>query len=1293
MPVTSTHISGMIGGQQAMFGNFASYAQQISPGYSGPPPAYGGAGGAGGGGSPFEPSPLSSDPMFMTAGSRTMSGIGNVGLPAAYAGLSMGGMMLPGRVGRAFGALDPFTSSARAFGSASGLTAGNAGIMSNLGGIARGGAGNLLRSGLAGGAAAAARFMPWMMAAQAAQYGMGQMMTGAQQHGQVHGFLQQQMRFQNPMSETGFGFTREQTGQITGMMRDLASRDMMTNMGELNRIMGAGVQSGMFRAVQDVKSFKRKFTQTVDALKEIAKTMNTTLEGAMPFFQGARQQGFWTPQDIMRNAQQTKATAVATGMSVAQVQQLSSQGAAMAQSVGALGATGAEGMMQTAQLVGGGLRGGAISERGLFEATGQRGPAGVASLAGTLQAATTRFARGRVGRWFLAGLGGRGFRGLDEGMIDAMQSGAYSIGDIGRMARGNIGREGAFNFVENERNLRGDLIRQGPAAQLGFVRTVMGRHLYGESSKSRYITRRLMRRYFGVGGRQADMLAKLAREAPRIMEQNMSRSASMLDQEARNRDELMMHSWEGFKRRAGRWWEERVSKPLQEMGQGISQRISDWWEDVTNKVWGRGARRYRFRGMEAGMVRALQRSNMGDTQAMTRMFGTQEERMQGLDASGLTGAGGLGEVGGFTGAMGTLGSGWGNVSTRGWGALAEGTQGTETNRRIEALRRLGVGEYGFKSEEERQKALKSGQYYSGRTVSYLEGQGGKEGVGQYTHRAMAKADVERTAQQVYAGQTGHITRRGATALGFSSVKQAKASLAEARKEMDSAEFRREAFMVSKPGESGVSQADRMIKAIENGEMGGEGLKKLLSTARTQQEKRFRLAAAQSRDMRGARGGIDLGDEVKELGLRGGKLDMYADERVITERLEANEAAVAYAMAPMAAEIDNLAAKSQFWLGNMASFARWNMRQQTGTTMSPHKIRKVMEKGGDELKEAVAMYGAGRTPEEKEANREKARGIIAKLAMDKDKFTADESEILKGMINPKSAQAAGIQVAMDEWGKNLRTRNRMISHEVISRRMNRFVTSMGENSERIMDAMDRIQVKGDRGIGTVVRELTETTDVARHQELLEELVTTAQTGDPLQMRRAAAAIKGMQGGEAIYMALRGGAEMRQAVSDLTGRRRFAGRQAGMANLMLGGFGGRVSAEQMAAMRKGGVEADEARADILNEIKDKTMRDKAATFLDAWKRGDANEMQKLSRQSVMNRVISQFGAPGKDLISQAMKTTDAGEIVGKLGSRSGMHMELTRQTALLEAINSAVGGKEDVIGNKKGGQGGKDKQAEG
>jgi len=148
-----------------------------------------------------------------------------------------------------------------------------------------------------------------------------------------------------------------------------------------------------------------------------------------------------------------------------------------------------------------------------------------------------------------------------------------------------------------------------------------------------------------------------------------------------------------------------------------------------------------------------------------------------------------------------------------------------------------------------------------------------------------------------------------------------------------------------------------------------------------------------------------------------------------------------------------------------------------------------------------------------------------------------------------------------------------------------------------------------------------------------------------------------------------------------------------NLMLGGFGGRISPEQMEAIRKGGAAADEAQRKILGDIKDDQMKGRAQSFLDAWRNKKPEEMEKLARESIMNRVVGQFGAPGKDLISKAMKKVEAGDIVGKLGSSSGMHMELTRQTALLESINQAIGKNKKVLGNPTGGQGSKDASAEG
>ena len=199
-------------------------------------------------------------------------------------------------------------------------------------------------------------------------------------------------------------------------------------------------------------------------------------------------------------------------------------------------------------------------------------------------------------------MGNKGFKGIDAGAMQRFTSGGMSLGEIGGQARKNIGKEGAFNFVMNEENLRGELIKQGPEAQLGLIRTLVGGRLYGESGKDKYITRRLMQRYFGTSAKQSDMLAQLARDAPNIAKENEARDASALDQQVRNRDEMMDRSWDGIKRQAGKWWDETVKEPLQKFGAEMGRSISHWYEQMADKFWGRTSARHKLRGDRKSVV-------------------------------------------------------------------------------------------------------------------------------------------------------------------------------------------------------------------------------------------------------------------------------------------------------------------------------------------------------------------------------------------------------------------------------------------------------------------------------------------------------------------------------------------------------------------------------------------------------------------------------------------------------------------------------------------------------------------
>lgn len=810
MPLSSHQVGSMIGGQQAMFGNFASYAHQISPGGGGGMPTYQNP--MAGTEMPYAAPPVGHD-YGMNIGARAVNTMGHQVLPGMATAAMIGGSFLPGMAGRAFGAMDPIGAGLMGAGAATGVGFGQAGMFSRagwgnlasgIGNIAKGGIGNIARAGLAGIGGAATAALPVMAIGGAMRYATGQIAEGAQFQNQVQGLLQNQFRHVNPSSMSGFGFDRRQGAEVADMVRTMGHSDMMSSPQELLRVMKQGTQMGLYRSVQDVKEFKKRFKETVDTLKEVAETMNTTLEGAMPFLQAARKQGFWTPQDIQRSAQMTRSTAATTGMSVAQTQQMMAQGAQMARSIGAQGWTGAMGMQQSLNLVGGGLRAGTINSSELSEATGGlTGTNAVQALGGTLQAATTRFAASRQGRWALAALGNKNFSGFDAGASALMSSGLMGLGEIGSRARKNIARGGAFNFVMNEKNLRGQLAKQGPAAQLGFISSIIGDRLHGTSAKDQYITRRMMKRYFGVGGRQADLLAKLARDAPRIMEENRTRTGALMDQEERNREQIMDKSYEGLKRKMSSWWDQNIKDPLQKIGAEMSNGISDWWERTTDKFWGRAPRQDRFRGLTRAGTHAMQNSILGDTGTMERTFGKA-----------------------------------GNLEN----LLGRSSIGDDTNR---AFRH------------------KVGLFDSMHTIAQkMTGQGEYSFVTQAEHEA---------GSAVLSRGIGGLDARKARTLGFGGLDEAKTAMGDAQKEMGSAEYIRGVAALRKQGLSGQQLTRRVAAEVRAGRLGGESMRALVGKEGelTTNQLQYRMGGSISAAMRG--GIADIGTEARDklLDMKGG----------------------------------------------------------------------------------------------------------------------------------------------------------------------------------------------------------------------------------------------------------------------------------------------------------------------------------------------------------------------------------------------------------------------------------------
>jgi hypothetical protein len=1245
-------MSGMIGGQQAMFGNFASYAQQISPtGGQGPMPTYQNP--MQGAGEAFAPNPLASN-MGMQMGPQAISAAGNIGLPAVASGAMLAGSFLPGRAGRVIGGLDPFTQGLRGFGQGMGWMRG-AGVGANMSRLASLGGGGMLRAGLGGIGGAAARAVPMLALAQAAQYGVGQMVQGAQFQNQVGGFLQNQFRFVNPESRTGFGFTREQQGQIGGMVREMGHSDMMTGPQELLRVMKGGAQMGLFRAVQDVKEFKKRFTDMVGALKEVATTMNTTMEGAMPFFQQARGMGFWTPMDITRHAQQARATAATTGMSVQQVQQQMSAGTQMARSVGAMGYQGAQGMATSMQVAGGMLRGGLVSEQQMAEAYGTTDMGQAQQMfAQQMQAGATRFARGRRARWVLAALGRNNFQNLDYGRLQDFSSGLVGLGEIGGRARRNIGQQGAYNFVLNERNLRGQLLERGPEAMMGFTRMLAGRHLYGEDPRSRLIMKRLAARS-GFRGKQGQMYIQAMRNLPQIMEQNKARTAALADQLERNREQLMDRSFEGVKRKISGWWDREVKEPLQRMGAETSRDMADFWDKMGDKLWGATPTRHRFRGISKTGMHALQRSAMGDTRAMEETFGRAGDFYKEFGAmGGDLGGRGLVEGGparGFRGQGGLLG-GLANV-----GQLVAG-MGSVTNERIELMRRMGVKERSFQTEESRERGMREEGLVAGRVLG---------GAADYRFKAMGREDVETARQQLYAASTGRISSRSAAALGFGSEKEAKASIESVQKEMSSTSYRLAAARIAeREGLQGRELAERMVVEANRGALGAN-LQKYVRSGKNMAQRVARLAAAQPAAQRARVGGIDLSEEARTMGM-----DVFAvgdTERQIGERMEKSEAFMAVTLT---AALGGQATEGA------ASAGRWALPWQTSKRMAgagvvtPEVIEKVQTKGGEKFKRAMMLMASGTSAEERAENAEKARRMLTDLATDKDRFSPAERQALLAMTDEKSPAAPLVKAAMRDMGKVHKMKSRAEFSATVMRRSQRMMKSMGERGEQILDTLDKIKGgEGQPDLGRIVRSLMDEQDPEQYMAKMRAIVNVSGQADEAQIARAAEMLKGVEGAEHIVSALKSGRQVGQISRALTGK--DMGRRTIAANMLMGGIA-QLSTKEVKALTTGTAEQKrrliQRKVESLEKSGQKDKADMARDMLTAIGSGEPTKLMEKARQKALAQSVSVLGDPKKSILHTQIRQMRAGEVQGQLGSPQGMHTEMVKQTILMQRIAEAA-----------------------
>ena len=602
MPMTSHQIAQMASSQSAMFGQFQSYAQQITPPY-GARPGMGYMAGA----SPAPPPMQSWSPHSPGYGGGMFQMMSQMPYAQPGSGYSqaLGGQILGGGLNLASAGISGLGTAVGVGGmigaGASALGMGGMG-MSALG-LLGGPVGMLASGGIA-----------------VAGFGANQMRKGLQQRQQVNQVLQN--RFGGAMGvgsgRGGRGFSTSEMDEVSSMLREMGTEDMFSSMEELTRVMDRTAQMGVYKGINSARQFKQRFQQTIDSLKEIAQTMNTTLEGATEFMQQSRGMGFFSGKDISRNLMQTRLGAAATGMSVPQMQQIGMMGTQMGMSMGWRGRTGAQAAQNIATNIGTAVQGGSLSEEQLFEATGGlTGAEGVQALTSRMMQVNNRFLSRGAGRVLTAAMWDPESGGINREMMEKIQRGEISFQEARRIGRRNIAQTGGrrSEFFANEERIRGQAMEEGGSDMtMGMIEGHFGRKGRGVDLDSS-IVQRFMRRRLRMSQPEVEAFIQLRRDMPRIMaerRQSMRQELSNMAQSRRREGQGM----QGVRRRWVQWWERSVENPLRQAADDLQTQISEGIEGMMNDMEGR-----------------IQTSLTSQTQSMVQQWARTGQRPTGMMSS------------------------------------------------------------------------------------------------------------------------------------------------------------------------------------------------------------------------------------------------------------------------------------------------------------------------------------------------------------------------------------------------------------------------------------------------------------------------------------------------------------------------------------------------------------------------------------------------------------------------------------------------------------------------------------
>ena len=270
----------------------------------------------------------------------------------------------------------------------------------------------------------------------------------------------------------GYGFGQAQREQIFQMARAEAPQATVT---ELAQIVGAGAGMGQFNAVRDVREFRDKFRQMLNAVKEITQTLGTSLDESLALMQQMKSMGAMSPMGQARMSQFIGNVAYAGGLDPRAV------AGGMGAMIPSLRQAGGFGQ-QTAAMAAGNFMGyagigqmqGWLSDTALQSATGETGGAGMAALMGQyLPRAAQRLAHTGRGAYFTAAMIDPTTGMADPEMLMRARTGQLGMNEVGREGRRRAGQIGQARWMQQRGRFAGEVMSQEPLIELMMIRNAM----------------------------------------------------------------------------------------------------------------------------------------------------------------------------------------------------------------------------------------------------------------------------------------------------------------------------------------------------------------------------------------------------------------------------------------------------------------------------------------------------------------------------------------------------------------------------------------------------------------------------------------------------------------------------------------------------------------------------------------------------------------------------------------------------------------------------------------------------